>query len=238
MEELAYNVVLILSNGVTASNDSVTPAPKPAMTVRGPEMWPFSSCSMDLNWSNATKRTPAFRELPIISVVQPAYHAGPNFGHGSLSAPDSRWLSCVRVLATIFLSIFLPSDIETVCILSTKLCVQSLQGRHHALWEYSRELNAEICSRLLYLRSHSEGFKRTFSRVGDSCSCIVSPRSKNSPPPNSVTRASCTYKFRQRQHWPQLSPSGERLASPCASPAPSSWTPSALIYLNVTTLCD
>jgi hypothetical protein len=102
---LAHSVVLMLSNGVTASNDSVTPAPKPAITVRGPEMLPSASCNIDLYWSNATNRTPAFRELPIIRVVQPAYHAGPNFGHGSLSAPDNRWLSCVRVLATVFLSI-------------------------------------------------------------------------------------------------------------------------------------
>lgn len=33
----------MLSKGVTANSDSVTPAPKPAMTVRGPESFPFSS---------------------------------------------------------------------------------------------------------------------------------------------------------------------------------------------------
>lgn len=53
-EREVYNVVLILSNGVTASNDSVTPAPNPAMTVLGPEIFPSASCSMDLYWSKAT----------------------------------------------------------------------------------------------------------------------------------------------------------------------------------------
>jgi len=43
-----YNVVLILSNGVTANSDSVTPAPKPAMTVLGPEIFPSASCNIDL----------------------------------------------------------------------------------------------------------------------------------------------------------------------------------------------
>lgn len=38
-----YKVVLMLSNGVTASNDSVNPAPKPAITVRGPEIFPLAS---------------------------------------------------------------------------------------------------------------------------------------------------------------------------------------------------
>lgn len=33
----------MLSNGVTASNDSVNPAPKPAITVLGPDIFPFSS---------------------------------------------------------------------------------------------------------------------------------------------------------------------------------------------------
>jgi hypothetical protein len=43
--EEAHSVVLMLSNGVTASNDSVIPAPNPAMTVLGPDIWPASSCS-------------------------------------------------------------------------------------------------------------------------------------------------------------------------------------------------
>ena len=51
----AYRVVLMLSVGVTANSDSVTPAPKPAMTVRGPESLPFSSTRRALYWSNATK---------------------------------------------------------------------------------------------------------------------------------------------------------------------------------------
>ena len=49
-----YNVVLILSNGVTASNDSVIPAPKPAITVLTSDILPLESDSMDLYWSKAT----------------------------------------------------------------------------------------------------------------------------------------------------------------------------------------
>jgi hypothetical protein len=50
----AHKVVLMLSNGVTASNDSVIPAPKPAITVLGPDMLPVSSCNIALYWSKAT----------------------------------------------------------------------------------------------------------------------------------------------------------------------------------------
>jgi hypothetical protein len=45
---ITYNVVLILSNGVTASKLSVTPAPNPAITVLGPEIFPSASCNRDL----------------------------------------------------------------------------------------------------------------------------------------------------------------------------------------------
>lgn len=45
-------------------------------------------------------RMPAFKELPMISVVQPAYHARPNGGQGSFWPSGSRRLSCVLVLAT------------------------------------------------------------------------------------------------------------------------------------------
>jgi hypothetical protein len=44
----ADSCVLILSNGVTASKDSVAPAPKPAMTFAGPETLPSASASIDL----------------------------------------------------------------------------------------------------------------------------------------------------------------------------------------------
>ena len=54
-ERMAYSVVLMLSKGVTASNDSVMPAPKPAMTVLGPDIWPDSSCNRVLYVSKATK---------------------------------------------------------------------------------------------------------------------------------------------------------------------------------------
>ena len=51
----AHNVVFMLSNGVTANKDSVMPAPKPAITVLGPDILPSSSCSNVLYVSKATK---------------------------------------------------------------------------------------------------------------------------------------------------------------------------------------
>ena len=50
-----HSVVFILSNGVTANKDSVIPAPKPAITVLGPDILPYSSCSNVLYVSKATK---------------------------------------------------------------------------------------------------------------------------------------------------------------------------------------
>jgi hypothetical protein len=47
--------VFMLSNGVTARRDSVTPAPKPAITLAGPETLPSLSARKDLYVSNATK---------------------------------------------------------------------------------------------------------------------------------------------------------------------------------------
>jgi hypothetical protein len=43
---------------------------------------------------------PAFRELPMIRVVHPAYHCLPNGGHGSFFPSGNRRLSCDRVFAT------------------------------------------------------------------------------------------------------------------------------------------
>ena len=43
---------------------------------------------------------PAFKELPMISVVQPAYHCDPNGGHPSFCPSGNRRLSCVLVFAT------------------------------------------------------------------------------------------------------------------------------------------
>jgi hypothetical protein len=107
----------MLSNGVTASNDSVAPAPKPAITVAGPDTLPSASASMFLYASNATNPVrlvsvqllhdpsrdalmPAFSELPMIRVVQPAYHCLPNGGHGSFFPSANLRLSCDRVFAT------------------------------------------------------------------------------------------------------------------------------------------
>lgn len=45
-------------------------------------------------------RMPALAELPMMSVVHPAYHCGPNGGQGSFLPSASRRLSCVLVLAT------------------------------------------------------------------------------------------------------------------------------------------
>jgi hypothetical protein len=44
---------------------------------------------------------PAFSELPMIRVVQPAYHCLPNGGHGSFLPSASLRLSCDRVFATV-----------------------------------------------------------------------------------------------------------------------------------------
>ena len=89
----------MLSNGVTASSDSVIPAPNPATTVRGPDTLPSASARSALYVSNATNRIPALNELPMINVVQPAYHCRPNGGHGSFLESGNRRLSCMRVFA-------------------------------------------------------------------------------------------------------------------------------------------
>ena len=43
---------------------------------------------------------PAFRELPMINVVHPAYHAFPNGGQGSFAASGNLRFNCVLVFAT------------------------------------------------------------------------------------------------------------------------------------------
>ena len=49
----------------------------------------------------APVRIPAFKEFPMIKVVQPAYHCLPNGGQGSFCPSDNLRLSCVLVLATV-----------------------------------------------------------------------------------------------------------------------------------------
>ena len=44
--------------------------------------------------------TPALTELPMIMVVQPAYHCEPKGGQGSFLPSGNRRLSCERVFAT------------------------------------------------------------------------------------------------------------------------------------------
>ena len=61
MSDFTYSCVFILSNGVTASSDSVAPAPNPAITVAGPETLPSASASMFLYMSNATNPTQPVR---------------------------------------------------------------------------------------------------------------------------------------------------------------------------------
>lgn len=53
-----------------------------------------------LSSSNRVVRIPALSELPMISVVHPAYHAFPNGGNPSFCPCGNRRFSCVRVLAT------------------------------------------------------------------------------------------------------------------------------------------
>lgn len=50
---------------------------------------------------NTNLLMPALIELPMMSVVHPAYHCLPNGGHGSFFPSASRRLSCVRVFATV-----------------------------------------------------------------------------------------------------------------------------------------
>jgi hypothetical protein len=95
----------------------VAPAPKPAITVAGPETLPSASARRFLYASNATNPAynisnlpaaalsydilmPAFNELPMIRVVQPAYHCLPKGGQGSFFPSGNLRLSCVRVFAT------------------------------------------------------------------------------------------------------------------------------------------
>lgn len=68
---LTYRVVLILSKGVTASSDSVIPAPKPAITVRGPDIRPCSSCSRVLYVSKATNPVRRSQSTSQISTDRP-----------------------------------------------------------------------------------------------------------------------------------------------------------------------
>ena len=69
----AYRVVLMLSVGVTARRDSVTPAPKPARTVRGPVILPSASARRLLYWSKATNPAPPNQFwLLIFSCAPPA----------------------------------------------------------------------------------------------------------------------------------------------------------------------
>lgn len=91
-----HSVVLMLSNGVTASSDSVTPAPKPAITVRGPEMLPSASASIFLYWSNATN--PA--ELPVSSGIE-VYEAAGSHTYSCLQrvSYDEGGASCIPLLA-------------------------------------------------------------------------------------------------------------------------------------------
>ena len=62
-----YRVVLMLSVGVTARRDSVTPAPKPARTVRGPVILPSASARSFLYWSKATNPAPRCQFWLLIS---------------------------------------------------------------------------------------------------------------------------------------------------------------------------
>lgn len=65
--------VLIVSNGVTATTDSRTPAPKPAMTPLVLERLPSSSRSACLMESKPKNRTPALKVLPTKNAGQPVY---------------------------------------------------------------------------------------------------------------------------------------------------------------------
>lgn len=82
--------VLILSNGVTAISDSVKPAPKPARTVRGPEILPFSS------WRNVfilSKATNPLQRLQCKHNATCLNYRGQLRTHGFLPWTNSQWLT-------------------------------------------------------------------------------------------------------------------------------------------------
>lgn len=56
----------------------------------------MSLCDLEVQFI----RIPALAALPMIRVVQPAYHCDPNGGHGSFCPSASLRLSCVLVFAT------------------------------------------------------------------------------------------------------------------------------------------
>jgi hypothetical protein len=74
-----------------------------------------TNVARDRDTTGQNIRIPALAELPMMSVVQPAYHCEPKGGHGSFLPSASRRFSCVLVLATvasssrITVSLFLPS---------------------------------------------------------------------------------------------------------------------------------
>jgi len=61
----------MLSKGATANIDSKTPAPRPASTVRGPVIRPFSSDKRCLKVSNERNRIAAFKVFPATREEQP-----------------------------------------------------------------------------------------------------------------------------------------------------------------------
>jgi len=108
------------SKGVTATRDSVAPAANPAITVAGPVGMDVSArrdlyvskatnpvCSRSVNhWEFSLESgsidllMPALTELPMIMVVQPAYHCEPKGGQGSFLPSGNLRLSWDRVFAT------------------------------------------------------------------------------------------------------------------------------------------
>lgn len=177
----------MLSVGVTASRDSVTPAPKPASTVRGPLSLPSASASKRLYWSKATNpalssalyhpctsswrqrnvRMPALAEFPIMSVVHPAYHCFPNGGHGSFLPSANRLLSWDLVFATVFLP--KRSDRSTLSASLSSSCRRQARGGFR-------------------------GLRRTLGGIGDGCcgTRLVSKRRLASGAGGGRTNLNCT----------------------------------------------
>ena len=89
-----YSVVFILSNGVTANKDSVIPAPKPAITVLGPDILPNSSCSNVLYVSKATKPNNTLVNWP--PILRSNTHTNSSFER---IPDDQRRTSCIPCLS-------------------------------------------------------------------------------------------------------------------------------------------
>ncbi len=144
---LTYRVVLMLSKGVTASSDSVIPAPNPAITVRGPDILPCSSCSRVLYVSKATNPVRRGQSTSRISTdrprrTYPSFQRVPNYQRRASCVPGFSKRRPTQLLPVWQSSVELGSSLGDYGVTRSGSCV-SRGGR----------MNGPL----------------TFSRVGDCC---------------------------------------------------------------------